>query len=55
MNQHLPHQRPRVTEEPVTPQRVQRAARNFGKAVRELNASTRYVHDQIREHMGVPE
>lgn len=38
MNQYLPHQRPRVTEEPITPQRVQRAARRFGTAVRELNA-----------------
>jgi len=53
MNQHLPHQRPRVTEEPVPAGTVARASRTFCRAVRELNTRTRFVHDQIREHMGV--
>ena len=48
MNQHLPHQRPRVTAQPITPQRVQRAARRFGKAIRELNASTRHVPEGVQ-------
>ena len=51
----LAYRRPTVTEEPIPASKVVRASRTFRAAVRELNVSTRFVHDQIREHMGVPE
>jgi hypothetical protein len=47
------HTRPRVTEEPLSPRALIYASRRFCRAVRELNASSRFVHDQIRDHMGV--
>ena len=53
MNQHIPHQRSRVTEEPISPERVAKASRAFCRAVQDLNTDSRFVHDQIRAHMGV--
>jgi hypothetical protein len=40
MNRHLPHQRPRVSGEPITPGHLNAARQQFIYAVRQLDQKT---------------